>query len=105
MLLDKFPDEQRCVVVWHHILSCMEEQNTVVDVVCCGCSRNSDDLSTKAKSKFGILLRGLSEPMSLREIARTWDACARKVIAEYAQQTGGGSFSSSYGCWESCVGA
>ncbi|RLN04345.1 hypothetical protein C2845_PM13G26340 [Panicum miliaceum] len=78
LLLDKFPDEQ---------------------------SRNSDDLSTKAKSKFGILLRGLAEPMSLREIARTWDACARKVISEYAQQTGGGSFSSSYGCWESCVGA
>ncbi|KAL6660917.1 hypothetical protein ACP70R_000301 [Stipagrostis hirtigluma subsp. patula] len=78
VLLDKFPDEQ---------------------------SRNSDDLSTKAKSKFGILLRGLAEPMSLREIARTWDACARKVISEYAQQTGGGSFSSSYGCWESCVGA
>ncbi|KAK3122456.1 hypothetical protein QOZ80_8BG0669810 [Eleusine coracana subsp. coracana] len=78
VLLDKFPDEQ---------------------------SRNSDDLSTKAKSKFGILLRGLAEPMSLQEIARTWDACARKVIAEYAQQTGGGSFSSSYGCWESCVGA
>ncbi|KAJ1269712.1 hypothetical protein BS78_07G232000 [Paspalum vaginatum] len=77
VLLDKFPDEQR----------------------------NSDDLSTKAKSKFGVLLRGLPEPMSLREIARTWDACARKVIAEYAQQTGGGSFSSSYGCWESCVGA
>ncbi|ONM03853.1 mediator of RNA polymerase II transcription subunit 15a isoform X3 [Zea mays] len=78
VLLDKFPDEQ---------------------------CRNSDDLSTKAKSKFSVLLRGLAEPMSLREIARTWDACARKVIAEYAQQTGGGSFSSSYGCWESCVGA
>uniref|UniRef100_A0A0D9XB03 Uncharacterized protein n=1 Tax=Leersia perrieri TaxID=77586 RepID=A0A0D9XB03_9ORYZ len=76
VLLDKFPDEQR----------------------------NSDDLSTKARSKFSILLRGLAEPMSLREIARTWDACARKVIAEYAQQTGGGSFSSSYGCWESCNG-
>ncbi|XP_066331188.1 mediator of RNA polymerase II transcription subunit 15a-like isoform X1 [Miscanthus floridulus] len=54
VLLDKFPDEQ--------------------------CS-NSDDLSTKAKSKFSVLLRGLAEPMSLREIARTWDACARKVIA------------------------
>jgi len=77
VLLDKFPDEQR----------------------------NSDDLSSKAKSKFGILLRGLAEPMSLREIARTWDACARKVIEEYAQKTGGGSFSSSYGRWESCVGA
>uniref|UniRef100_A0A3B6RJ95 Uncharacterized protein n=1 Tax=Triticum aestivum TaxID=4565 RepID=A0A3B6RJ95_WHEAT len=77
VLLDKFPDEQR----------------------------NSEDLSMKAKSKFSILLRGLAEPMSLREIARTWDACARKTIAEYAQKTGGGSFSSSYGCWESCVGA
>ncbi|CAM0911525.1 unnamed protein product [Alopecurus aequalis] len=77
VLLDKFPDEQR----------------------------NSDDLSSKAKSKFGILLRGLAEPMSLQEIARTWDACARKVIEEYAQKTGGGSFSSSYGFWESCVGA
>ncbi|KAM3210647.1 hypothetical protein ACQJBY_064554 [Aegilops geniculata] len=77
VLLDKFPDEQR----------------------------NSEDLSMKAKSKFSILLRGLAEPMSLREIARTWDACARKTIAEYAQKTGGGSFSSSYGCWENCVGA
>ncbi|KAL5230512.1 hypothetical protein ABZP36_029288 [Zizania latifolia] len=77
VLLDKFPDDQR----------------------------NSGDLSTKARSKFDILLRGLPEPMSLKEIARTWDACAHKVIAEYAQQTGGGSFSSSYGCWQSCVGA
>ena len=24
VLLDKFPDEQRCVVVWHHIFLCME---------------------------------------------------------------------------------
>ena len=77
----------------------------VIDFVYCGCSRNSDDLSTKAKSKFGIMLRGRVEPMSLGEIARAWDTCARKVISEYAEQTGGGSFSSSYGCWESCVGA
>ncbi|KQJ94698.1 mediator of RNA polymerase II transcription subunit 15a [Brachypodium distachyon] len=77
VFLDKFPDEQR----------------------------NSDDLSSQARSKFGILLRGLDEPMSLREIARTWDACARKVIVEYAQKTGGGTFSSTYGRWESCVGA
>ncbi|KAL6844352.1 hypothetical protein ACP4OV_026025 [Aristida adscensionis] len=77
VLLDNFPDEQR----------------------------NSDDLSTKAKSTFGILLRDLAKPMSLQEFARTWDACVRKVIVEYAQQTGGGCFSSSYGCWESCAGA
>ncbi|KAM3215239.1 hypothetical protein ACQJBY_067302 [Aegilops geniculata] len=75
VLLDKFLDEQR----------------------------NSDDLSSKAKSKFGVMLRGLDEPMSLREIARTWDACARGAIAEYAQKSGGGSFSSSYGRWETCV--
>ncbi|OAY75775.1 Mediator of RNA polymerase II transcription subunit 15a [Ananas comosus] len=78
VLLDKLPDEQ---------------------------SRESDDLSTKAKTKFNISLRGLSQPMSLREIAKTWDSCARKVIAEYAQQTGGGSFSSRFGAWENCVGA
>ncbi|KAM3298170.1 hypothetical protein ACQJBY_039902 [Aegilops geniculata] len=75
VLLDKFLDEQR----------------------------NSDDLSSQAKSKFGVMLRGLDEPMSLRDIARTWDACARGAIAEYAQKSGGGSFSSSYGRWETCV--
>ncbi|KAG1361434.1 mediator of RNA polymerase II transcription subunit 15a [Cocos nucifera] len=68
-------------------------------------SGETDDLSVKAKSRFSISLRGLSQPMSLGEMARTWDACARKVIAEYAQQTGGGSFSSRYGAWENCVGA
>ncbi|XP_008789503.2 mediator of RNA polymerase II transcription subunit 15a [Phoenix dactylifera] len=66
-------------------------------------SGESDDLSVKAKSRFSISLRGLSQPMSLGEMARRWDACARKVIAEYAQQTGGGSFSSRYGAWENCV--
>jgi len=65
----------------------------------------SEDLSTKTKSKFSISLRCLSQPMSLGEMAKTWDACARKVILEYAQQTGGGSFSSTYGSWENCVGA
>ncbi|KAG1359670.1 putative mediator of RNA polymerase II transcription subunit 15a-like [Cocos nucifera] len=48
-------------------------------------SGESDDLSVKAKSRFSISLRGLSQPMSLGEMARTWDACAHKVIAEYAQ--------------------
>ncbi|THU68941.1 hypothetical protein C4D60_Mb08t09140 [Musa balbisiana] len=77
VLLDKFPDEQR----------------------------ESDDLSVKARSTFIISLRGLSQPMSLGEMARTWDVSARKVITEYAQQTGGGTFSSRYGAWENCVGA
>jgi len=43
--------------------------------------------------------------MSLGEIARTWDVCARVVISEHAQQSGGGTFSSKYGSWENCLSA
>jgi PAX-interacting protein 1 len=68
-------------------------------------AREHEDLSVKAKSRFSISLRGLSQPMSLGEIARTWDICARAVISEYAQQSGGGSFSSKYGTWENCLSA
>ncbi|XP_077240441.1 mediator of RNA polymerase II transcription subunit 15a-like isoform X2 [Tasmannia lanceolata] len=56
-------------------------------------STEFDDLAIKAKSRFCISLRKLSLPMSLGEMARTWDVCVRKVIAEYAQRNGGGSFS------------
>ncbi|KAB2028867.1 hypothetical protein ES319_D05G125200v1 [Gossypium barbadense] len=65
-------------------------------------SKEYEDLSVKAKSKFSILLRTLSQPMSLGEIAGTWDVCARAIISEHAQQSGGGSFSSKYGTWENC---
>lgn len=68
-------------------------------------SKEYEDLSVKAKSRFSISLRSLSQPMSLGEIARTWDVCARTVISEYAQQSGGGSFSSKYGTWENCLSA
>lgn len=68
------------------------------------CSRESEDLSIKARSRFNNSLRGLSQLVSLGELARTWDACAHKVLVEYAQQTGGGTFSSTYGTWEKCVG-
>ncbi|KAI0512382.1 hypothetical protein KFK09_013021 [Dendrobium nobile] len=68
-------------------------------------SKEFEDLSIKAKSRFSISLRGLSQPMSLGEMAGTWDTCSRKVIVEYVQQTGGGSFSSTYGAWVNCVGA
>ncbi|KAL6989760.1 Mediator of RNA polymerase II transcription subunit 15a [Sarracenia purpurea var. burkii] len=64
-----------------------------------------EDLSVKAKSRFSISLRNLSQPMLLGEIARTWDICARAVISEYAQESGGGSFSSKYGTWENCLSA
>ncbi|XP_019184522.1 PREDICTED: mediator of RNA polymerase II transcription subunit 15a-like isoform X7 [Ipomoea nil] len=66
-------------------------------------SKEYEDLSIKAKSRFCASLRSLSQPMSLKEMARTWDICARAVISEYAQQSGGGSFSSKYGTWESCL--
>ncbi|KAH0997812.1 hypothetical protein GBA52_021676 [Prunus armeniaca] len=68
-------------------------------------SEEYEDLSVKAKSKFSISLRSISEPMSLGEIARTWDVCACAVISEHAQQSGGVSFSSRYGTWENCLSA
>ncbi|KAF8094510.1 hypothetical protein N665_0360s0017 [Sinapis alba] len=68
-------------------------------------SKEMEDLSSKAMVRFNILLRSLSQPMSLKDIAKTWDACARTVICEYAQQFGGGTFSSKYGTWEKFVAA
>ncbi|XP_062092601.1 mediator of RNA polymerase II transcription subunit 15a [Humulus lupulus] len=68
-------------------------------------SKEYENLSVKAKSRFSISLRSLSQPMSLGDIARTWDVCARAVISEHAQQSGGGSFSSKYGTWENCLSA
>ncbi|WZY97904.1 hypothetical protein YC2023_070233 [Brassica napus] len=59
-------------------------------------SKENGDLSSKAMARFNKLLRSLSQPMSLKDIANTWDACARTVICEYAQQFGGGTFSSKY---------
>ncbi|VVA27319.1 PREDICTED: mediator of RNA [Prunus dulcis] len=68
-------------------------------------SNELEDLSAKVKSKLNISLRSLTEPLSLGEIARTWDVCARAAISEYAQQFGGGSFSSKCGMWEDCLSA
>ncbi|WZZ18884.1 hypothetical protein YC2023_111973 [Brassica napus] len=66
-------------------------------------SKGNEDLSSKAMARFNILLRSLSQPMSLKDVAKTWEACARTVICEYAQQFGGGTFSSKYGTWEKFV--
>ncbi|KZV27375.1 mediator of RNA polymerase II transcription subunit 15a-like [Dorcoceras hygrometricum] len=54
----------------------------------------------KAKSIFSLSLRKCSHPISLKEMVKTWDASARKVFQEFAEQMGGGSFSSRYGKWE-----
>ncbi|GAB2230841.1 hypothetical protein Droror1_Dr00015135 [Drosera rotundifolia] len=64
-----------------------------------------DDLSLKAKSRFRISLRTLSQPMSLKDIARAWDDCTRAVLSEYAQQSGGGTFSLKFGLWKNCLTA
>jgi len=47
-----------------------------------------EDLPMKAKSKFCIAFGSLSQSISLGEMKRTWDACARKTILEHAQQGG-----------------
>jgi len=63
-------------------------------------SKGNEDLSEKAKVKLSMSLRNFSQPMSLKDIAKTCDASARGVISEYAQQFGGGTFSSKYGEWQ-----
>ncbi|KAI7755838.1 hypothetical protein M8C21_011636 [Ambrosia artemisiifolia] len=68
-------------------------------------SKEYEDLSIKAKWRFSSCVRRLSEPMSLEMMARTWDVCARAVILECAQQSGGGTFTSKYGAWEDCLTA
>ncbi|KAL0723582.1 hypothetical protein Bca4012_038181 [Brassica carinata] len=68
-------------------------------------SKENKDLLSKAVARFNILLRSLSQPMSLKDIATTWDDCALTVICEYAQQFGGGTFSSKYSIWEKFVAA
>ncbi|XP_057852900.2 mediator of RNA polymerase II transcription subunit 15a isoform X2 [Cryptomeria japonica] len=63
------------------------------------------DLSSKARAKFHAAVRTLPQPMSILSLARTWDVSARSTVVEYAQQSGGGSFSSCFGTWESCTNA
>lgn len=65
-------------------------------------SKDQEDLSMKAKLKLRQYLLGQSQPLSLRDIAKSWDQCAREAICEYAQLRGGGNFSSKYGGWETC---
>ncbi|VFQ92166.1 unnamed protein product [Cuscuta campestris] len=62
----------------------------------------------EVKLRFTASLRQLSEPMSIREMAKTWDSCAREVFSEFmTHQMGGGrrSFSSVHGAWEECDAA
>ncbi|XP_078444073.1 mediator of RNA polymerase II transcription subunit 15a-like isoform X2 [Wolffia australiana] len=68
---------------------------------------DSGDLSAKARSRFSMSLRCLAQPMSLKEMASTWEMCAQRVVEDCACKLGGGTFTftSTYGTWENCVGA
>ncbi|KAL1548780.1 mediator of RNA polymerase II transcription subunit 15a-like isoform X1 [Salvia divinorum] len=57
----------------------------------------------KAKSNLILSLRNLPQPMSVKDMAEAWHLCAREVYHELADHAGGGSFSSTYGKWESCA--
>lgn len=107
---DSWPKTIKCTFFLHFVLLAFESVYPFLwgyksHVKICFDSKEYEDLSSKAKSRFSISLRNLSQPMSLGEIAKTWDACARAVILEYAQRSGGGSFSSIYGTWEDCLSA
>ncbi|XP_010552438.1 PREDICTED: mediator of RNA polymerase II transcription subunit 15a-like isoform X2 [Tarenaya hassleriana] len=66
-------------------------------------SNGYGDLTVKTKSRFILSLRTVAEPMSLKDIAGIWNACARAAVAEFAEGQGGGSFSSKSGPWKSCL--
>ncbi|KAK4837586.1 hypothetical protein QYF36_006730 [Acer negundo] len=66
-------------------------------------SEESADLMARTRLRFNRSLRQLSEPMSLAEMAKSWDVCAREVYWEFAQQLGGECLSSRYGAWENYV--
>ncbi|KAF5183496.1 Mediator of rna polymerase ii transcription subunit 15a, partial [Thalictrum thalictroides] len=63
-------------------------------------SKEQEHLLLKARSKFTRSIRCLSQPISVTEMAKSWDTCAGAVILEYSVQNGGGSFSTRYGTWK-----
>ncbi|KAJ1412302.1 putative mediator of RNA polymerase II transcription subunit [Sesbania bispinosa] len=65
-------------------------------------SEDLKDLTVKAKAKLKFSFRSLNQPWSLKDIALSWERCAREAITEYAHAFGGGTFTSKYGGWETC---
>uniref|UniRef100_A0A0E0ML15 ARC105/Med15 mediator subunit C-terminal domain-containing protein n=1 Tax=Oryza punctata TaxID=4537 RepID=A0A0E0ML15_ORYPU len=53
---------------------------------------------------FQSALGELTEPRSIEQMARAWDASVRGAVAKFARRRGGGTFSSAYGRWKSCTG-
>ncbi|KAH7864800.1 hypothetical protein Vadar_034021 [Vaccinium darrowii] len=53
------------------------------------------------QSKLSAIMRNLLQTMSVGDIAKSWDFCAREVVTEYVYQlNGGGNFGSTNGTWE-----
>ncbi|KAJ1412409.1 putative mediator of RNA polymerase II transcription subunit [Sesbania bispinosa] len=65
-------------------------------------SEDLKDLTVKAKEKLKFSFRSLNQPWSLKDIAVSWERCAREAITEYALAFGGGTFTSKYEGWETC---
>ncbi|CAL5028871.1 unnamed protein product [Urochloa decumbens] len=64
--------------------------------------KRMSDVSGKVDMLFQRALRRLPELMSVKDMARAWDASVRRVVMDYVQWHGGGTFSSWYGQWERC---
>lgn len=62
-----------------------------------------EGLFSKAKAMFDVSVRNLPEPMTLETLARTWDKCARNVVAQYVYERGGDNFNAQCGPWEYCT--
>ncbi|KAL9247783.1 hypothetical protein vseg_021176 [Gypsophila vaccaria] len=62
-----------------------------------------EDLSDEARARLDLSLRSLHSPLSVSDIAQTWELCARAVVIECAHKFGGGTFSSRYGNWDQCL--
>ncbi|KAK7334562.1 hypothetical protein VNO80_26322 [Phaseolus coccineus] len=90
--------------LWLHIpISYPNRSILILDEIASEASKDLEDLSIKAKLKLKLSLKMLSQPLSLKDIAMSWDHCARETICEYAQLHGGGTFTSKYGGWENCL--
>ncbi|OEL17803.1 hypothetical protein BAE44_0021178 [Dichanthelium oligosanthes] len=60
------------------------------------------DISGAVDVFFRHALYGHSEPMSIVDMARAWDASVRRAVVEFAQRHRGGTFSSRYSEWTRC---
>lgn len=63
------------------------------------CGSHVFDIS--AREKFNQKIRTLPQPLTITAIGKLWDECCREVLGDIVRPLGGGTFSSTYGVWES----